>query len=64
MTSRERMKIAMKMGIPDRVPVWCLLSLEHIINRGMKDSQSPRVIEELVEVEARRTTNFGKNKAY
>jgi hypothetical protein len=52
------MKIAMKMGIPDRVPVWCLLSLEHIINRGMKDSQSPRVIEELVEAETRLTKEY------
>jgi hypothetical protein len=53
MTSRERIKTTMKMGIPDRVPVWCLLSLEHIINRGMENSQSPRVIEELVEAETR-----------
>ena len=53
MTPRERINTAMKMGIPDRVPVWCLLSLEHIINHGMKDSKSPKVIEELVEAECR-----------
>jgi hypothetical protein len=57
------MKIAKKMGIPNRVPVWCLLSLEHIINRGMKDFQSPRVIEELVETETRHPSNSLK-KAY
>ena len=51
MTSRERMNIVMNNGIPDRVPVWCLLSLEHIVNHGTKGGKIPETIEELVEAE-------------
>jgi hypothetical protein len=38
---------------PDRVPVWCLLSLEHIVNHGTKDGEIPETIEELVQAECR-----------
>jgi uroporphyrinogen-III decarboxylase len=58
MTSRERIQKAMNGGIPDRVPYWCLLSLEHIINHGMKDDKSPKTIEELIEAEIRLTKEY------
>ena len=51
MTSSERMTKAMNCENPDRVPVWCLLSLEHIVNHGTKDGKIPESIEELVEAE-------------
>lgn len=47
------MNTAMNRGTPDRVPVWCLLSLEHIVNHGTKDGKIPETIEELVEAECR-----------
>ena len=49
MTSRERIKKAMDLATPDKVPYWCLLSLEHIVTHGMKDEKQPRTIEELIE---------------
>jgi hypothetical protein len=58
MTSRERIKKAMGLGIPDRVPYWCLLSLEHIITHGMKDEKQPRTIDELVEAEVKLTKEY------
>ena len=51
MTPRERMNTAMKCEKPDRVPVWCLLSLEHVVNHGTKDGKIPETIEALVEAE-------------
>ncbi len=53
MNPRERIKTAMKAGTPDRVPVWCLLSLGHIVNHGTKDRSVPETIEELVDAECR-----------
>ena len=53
MNSNERISTVMKKGTPDRVPFWCLLSLEHIINHGMKNSKTPSQIEELVEAECK-----------
>ena len=58
MKSKDRIQIAMDKGIPDRVPYWCLLSLEHIITHGFKDSKQPRVIEELVEAEVKLTKDY------
>ena len=58
MTPRERIKKAMDVEIPDRVPYWCLLSLEHIITHGMKDHKQPRTIEELVEAEIKLTQQY------
>ena len=58
MTSRERIKKAMDLETPDKVPYWCLLSLEHIITHGMKDEKQPRTIEELVEAEIRLTKEY------
>jgi hypothetical protein len=43
----------MNYGKPDRVPVWCLLSLEHIVIHGTKDGEIPETIEQLVEAECR-----------
>jgi hypothetical protein len=45
------MNTAMRGGVPDRIPVWCLLSLEHIINHGANDGKIPGTIEELVTAE-------------
>jgi uroporphyrinogen-III decarboxylase len=53
MNSRDRVNCAMRREQPDRVPVWCLLSLEHIINFGTPDGAVPRTIEELVQAECR-----------
>ena len=53
MNSRERIKIAMQLGQPDRVPVWCLMSLGHIVRNGTPDQNVPETIEELVEAECR-----------
>jgi uroporphyrinogen-III decarboxylase len=53
MNSRERVNSAMQGERPDRVPVWCLLSLEHIIRFGTRDGAIPGTIEELVEAECR-----------
>ena len=37
MTSRERMAVAMRKGVPDRVPVMCQLSLGHyFLNAGLR----------------------------
>ncbi len=51
MTSRDRVNTAIKGKQPDRVPVWCLLSLEHIINWGTNDGRIPKTIEDLVKAE-------------
>jgi len=58
MTPRERMNIAMKCEKPDRVPVWCLLSLEHVVNHGTKDGKIPETIEELVEAECQLAKDY------
>jgi len=58
MTARERIQIAMNRGMPDQVPYWCLLSLEHIITHGIKDDKQPRTIEELVEAEINLTKEY------
>jgi uroporphyrinogen-III decarboxylase len=58
MTAKERMQIAMNRGIPDRVPYWCLLSLEHIITHGFNNSKQPRTIEELVEAEIKLAKDY------
>ena len=58
MNSRERINVAMNRGTPDRVPVWCLLSLEHIVNHGTKDGKIPETIEELVKAECRLVKDY------
>jgi len=58
MTARERIQIAMNRGMPDQVPYWCLLSLEHIITHGIKGDKQPRTIEELVEAEINLTKEY------
>ncbi len=59
MTSRERIKIAMECHKPDRVPVWCPLSLEHIVRNGTKNGDIPETIEEFVEAECTLTKRYG-----
>ncbi len=51
MDSRSRINTAMRGGQPDRVPVWCLMSLEHIVNHGTPDGKIPKTIEDLVTAE-------------
>lgn len=58
MTSRERIQKAMDGEIPDRVPYWCLLSLEHIITHGVEGNKQPKTIEELVEAEIKLTKKY------
>ena len=58
MKPRERMNKAMKCEKPDRVPVWCLLSLEHVVNHGTKDGKIPQIIEELVEAECQLAKDY------
>jgi len=53
MNSRERISKVMNCEEPDRVPVWCLLSLEHILNHGTQDGKIPQTIEQLVQAECR-----------
>jgi uroporphyrinogen-III decarboxylase len=66
MNSRERITTVMKNGTPDRVPFWCLLSLEHIIKHGIKDSKTPSQIEELIEAECKlaKEYNFDGSLVY
>jgi len=58
MNSRQRTNLALRGQKPDRVPVWCLLSLEHIIKNGTGDGQIPNSIEEFTEVECRLTQSY------
>jgi hypothetical protein len=52
------MNTAMNCEKPDRVPVWCLLSLEHIVNYGTQDGEIPETIEELVEAKCRLVKDY------
>lgn len=58
MTSRSRMKQAMVLAIPDKVPVWCPLSLEHIIRHGSPTGRIPETVEEYIEIECRLAHNY------
>ncbi|MBC8401872.1 MAG: hypothetical protein H8E14_10330 [Candidatus Marinimicrobia bacterium] len=58
MNSRQRTNLALHGKKPDRVPVWCLLSLEHIIKNGTTDGLIPESIEEFIEVECRLTQSY------
>lgn len=59
MTRRERVTSAMRHQQPDRVPVWCLLSLEHIIRNGTPDGNYPVIIDDLVRAECRMAQLYG-----
>jgi hypothetical protein len=59
MIGRERIKIAMECRKPDRVPVWCPLSLEHILRNGTLDGKILETIEEFIEAECRLTKFYG-----
>lgn len=58
MTPRERLKAAMQRRQPDRVPVWCPLSLEHIILNGTETGQVPGSIDEFVRAECALTRRY------
>ncbi len=59
MTSKERINMSMTLGQPDRVPVWCLLSLEHIIKQGTKDGTLPDTVDAFIEAECNLTLCYG-----
>jgi hypothetical protein len=59
LTPRERIRIAMGRGAPDRVPVWCQLSLEHIIRNGTPDGEYPKTIEDYVRAECGLALRYG-----
>lgn len=59
MTPRERIRIAMQGQRPDRVPVWCQLSLEHIIRQGTSGGKPPRSIDDYVRAECTLTKRYG-----
>ncbi len=48
----------MDRGQPDRVPVWCPLSLEHIIRNGTPDGEIPKTIEDFISAECRLTKQY------
>ncbi len=58
MNSRHRINLALRGKQPDRVPVWCLLSLEHIVKNGTSDGRIPESIDEFIEVECRLTQSY------
>ena len=58
MNSRQRVNTAIQLKQPDRVPMWCLLSLGHIVNHGMQEGRIPETIEELVEAECRLACDY------
>ena len=59
MTGRERINTAMRLEQPDRVPVWCQLSLEHIIRNAFPEGKYPQTIEEYVRAECEMTLRYG-----
>ena len=59
MTSRERLEAAMQRRQPDRVPVWCPLSLEHILRNGTPDGKCPQDIDDFVLAECHLTKRYG-----
>lgn len=59
MTSKERINTSMTLGQPDRVPVWCLLSLEHIIKQGTADGRLPDRVDAFIEAECNLTRRYG-----
>jgi Uroporphyrinogen decarboxylase (URO-D) len=59
MTPRERIRTAMLGRRPDRVPVWCQLSLEHIIRQGTSDSKPPKIIDDYILAECTLTKRYG-----
>ena len=46
-----RIKRAMMRDVPDKVPLWCPLSLEHIINQGRPGGGVPETVEEYISIE-------------
>lgn len=51
MTSRNRIAAAMQRRRPDRVPVWCQLSLEHTLRNATPGGAYPRSVDEWVAAE-------------
>jgi uroporphyrinogen-III decarboxylase len=58
MNGRDRIKTAMQMKQPDRVPFWCLLSLEHIIRNGTPDGEYPVMIDDLIRAECQMAKRY------
>ena len=49
----------MERRVPDRVPVWCLLSMEHIIRNATPDGRYPESVEDLVGAECGLARRYG-----
>jgi hypothetical protein len=45
-------------GQPDRIPIWCLLSLQHIVQHGTTEGQIPSTIEQLIRAECELTNKY------
>ncbi|MCX7766479.1 MAG: uroporphyrinogen decarboxylase family protein [Candidatus Sumerlaeia bacterium] len=58
-TGRERINKAMQRQQPDRVPVWCQLSLEHIIRNTSPPGEFPQFIEDYIRAECELTRRYG-----
>ena len=58
MKGRERINAAMRREQPDRAPVWCQLSLEHIIRNTFPDGEYPRLIDDFVHAECDLTRRY------
>ena len=63
MTSRQRIAAAMQRKQPDRVPVWCQLSLEHTLRNGTRDGDYPRTIDDWVRAEFCLVKRYGFDAA-
>ena len=59
MNSRQRIKAVMEQKIPDRVPVWCPLNLEHIITNGTLDGEIPEIIDDYISAECDLMKRYG-----
>jgi uroporphyrinogen-III decarboxylase len=59
MTPRLRIEAAMQRREPDRVPLWCTLSLGHILRQGFPQGRPPQTIAELTAAECALTRRYG-----
>ncbi len=58
MTARDRITAAMERRIPDRVPVWCQLSLEHVLLNATYRGNFPQFIDDWVHAECQLTRRY------
>jgi hypothetical protein len=53
-----RIKRAMSLAVPDKVPLWCPLSLEHIISQGSPEGKIPETVEQYITIECGLTHTY------